>query len=171
MKKILLIAALAACLSSCGGNKEGAAATAEADSTATAAQAQAPATKSAEEVAKLIAAMPRTDIGIIQLNADSVLMPGIGLDKVTIVDFSATWCVPCKRFAPEFESVASHNTAKANFISADVDLVPFSANAFGIKGVPTVVIIDKSGKVVKQFEGIEEIYPAAAFSKAIEPYL
>ena len=43
-------------------------------------------------------------------------------EKLTIIDFNATWCGPCKAFAPIFEEAAKDYAGKVKFIAVDVDL-------------------------------------------------
>lgn len=44
----------------------------------------------------------------------------IGASKLTVVDFFATWCGPCKAIAPELERMAASNP-NVNFVKVDVD--------------------------------------------------
>ena len=63
------------------------------------------------------------------------------LSRPIVIDFSATWCVPCKRYAPIYHDVASQYADKADFYTVDVDRSPQLANAFGVQAVPTTVVI------------------------------
>ncbi len=57
------------------------------------------------------------------------------------IDFSATWCGPCKFFAPIFSKIQSEFKDKMLFVHVDIDEFPDLANGFGITGVPTTSII------------------------------
>ena len=68
---------------------------------------------------------------------------------LTIVDFFATWCVPCRMLAPILEDV-SETRDDAKFLKVDVDENYDLAKSFGIMSVPTVlffkdgILVDKS---------------------------
>lgn len=71
---------------------------------------------------------------------------------VTIVDFFATWCGPCKMLAPVLEGLSSEMEGKAKFIKVDIDQSLDLANEFQIASVPTMVIF-KDGQKVEQLVG------------------
>ena len=56
-----------------------------------------------------------------------------------IVDFSATWCGPCKMLAPTIEKIAKNYEGRVKVYSIDVDQARSLASTFGIRGVPTVI--------------------------------
>lgn len=112
----------------------------------------------------------RESSGVIDLNVDDVLVPNCKLDKVTVIDFNATWCMPCKKFAPVFDQVATE-ISDADFVSVDIDKAPKTATAFGVQSVPTVVILDESGKELRRYVGIADIMPAEEFSRIVKDCL
>src|SRR5271157_6137585 len=57
------------------------------------------------------------------------------------IDFSATWCMPCKFFAPIFEKIQQEYGSEMVFVHVDIDEFRELANGFGITGVPTTSII------------------------------
>lgn len=65
-------------------------------------------------------------------------------DKATTIRFTASWCQPCKAYAPIYEEVASE-TPNIDFYTVDVDEEPQLAQMFGVKSVPTTVFIPKDG--------------------------
>lgn len=77
--------------------------------------------------------------------SDTQLRPGMTPDQVTVIDFNATWCGPCKFFSPIFHK-AANEYANVKFYSVDIDEFPQTASAFGIKAIPTIVIISPSGE-------------------------
>ena len=85
-------------------------------------------------------------------------------DDVAVVDFSATWCGPCRMLAPVLEEVSDELAGKANFYNMDVDECMATTTIFGISSVPTVIML-KKGKVVDQFVGFQ---PGPAVKKWIE---
>ena len=71
---------------------------------------------------------------------------------IVVVDFSATWCGPCKMLAPVLEGLSSEMEGKAKFIKVDIDQSLDLANEFKIASVPTMVIF-KGGQKVEQLVG------------------
>eukprot|EP00632_Arachnochrysis_sp_CCMP2950_P009319 CAMPEP_0185703862 /NCGR_PEP_ID=MMETSP1164-20130828/15607_1 /TAXON_ID=1104430 /ORGANISM="Chrysoreinhardia sp, Strain CCMP2950" /LENGTH=175 /DNA_ID=CAMNT_0028371179 /DNA_START=1 /DNA_END=531 /DNA_ORIENTATION=+ len=61
-----------------------------------------------------------------------------------IVDFSATWCRPCKKIAPVFDALAAEHAAVADFLKVDIDELDDVATAENVMVVPTFhVYVDK----------------------------
>ena len=69
-----------------------------------------------------------------------------------VVDFSATWCGPCRMMAPVLEDLSEKMTGKADFFNVDVDEVPELAAKFGISSIPCLVLM-KNGQAVSQSVG------------------
>ena len=65
--------------------------------------------------------------------------------RPAIVDFYATWCGPCRQFAPNFHAVAAKYNGKAAFYSIDVDQNPRLAAQYNIQSIPTVVYVQPDG--------------------------
>lgn len=76
---------------------------------------------------------------------DKVLRPTAKVTKTTIIDFTASWCAPCLRFAPAFEKAAKNLSGQLNFIKVDIDRFPKTAKAFGVKAVPTIYFLYPGG--------------------------
>jgi thioredoxin 1 len=72
-------------------------------------------------------------------------------DKISVVDFWAPWCGPCKEFGPVFERV-SEEISDVNFVKVNVDEAIELASQFGIRSIPTIIIV-KDGKVLDQRSG------------------
>jgi thioredoxin 1 len=70
-----------------------------------------------------------------------------------VVKFGATWCTPCKRFAPEFERLAK-NHSDVLFISIDVDENPDTANELKVGALPTFVFY-KNEKIMHTQQGVD----------------
>jgi len=66
----------------------------------------------------------------------------------TVIKYGATWCGPCKMYAPTFDRVASEFQG-AQFQSVDVDSGDPRILEHGVRNVPTTVVIE-NGQVRKQ---------------------
>ncbi len=65
-----------------------------------------------------------------------------------LVDFTATWCGPCKMIAPILDQVAAEYGDRVNIVKVDVDDNQATAAKFGIRGVPTLMLF-KDGEAVQ----------------------
>jgi thioredoxin len=73
-------------------------------------------------------------------------------DKLTVVDFWAAWCGPCRAMAPQFE-LASELRPQYAFGKVDVDAEPLLAQRYGIQAIPTLIVF-KAGKPVAAQAGL-----------------
>ncbi|KAJ6258759.1 Thioredoxin-1 [Drechslerella dactyloides] len=89
----------------------------------------------------------------------------IAEDKVTVIDFHAVWCGPCKAIAPFVQKLSEEHTDAA-FFKVDVDEVPDVAQECGIKAMPTFQVFRKGQK-------IDEVVGAspASIKAAVENHL
>lgn len=74
---------------------------------------------------------------------------------VTLVDFWAPWCPPCRMQGPIVEKLAESFDGKAVVAKVNVDEEAQSATKFGVSNIPTLVIL-KDGKEVKRFVGLQQ---------------
>lgn len=72
---------------------------------------------------------------------------------VTLVDFWATWCPPCKMQGPIIEQLDNEMGDKVNFRKLDVDQNPQTSTEFGIMSIPTL-LVKKDGQVVDKLVGL-----------------
>ena len=56
-----------------------------------------------------------------------------------IIDFSATWCGPCKRLSPILDDLAKEYSGKIIFYNVDIDACRELAQAYGVSSVPTML--------------------------------
>ena len=73
-------------------------------------------------------------------------------DELLVVDFWATWCGPCKQFAPTFKQVASQLEPKARFIKIETDAEQAISAKYNIRSIPTLAIF-KNGKEIDRISG------------------
>lgn len=69
-----------------------------------------------------------------------------------LVDFWATWCMPCKMLAPVIEELAEEANGAYKVGKVDVDASPSIAAQFGIMNIPTVLLF-KNGQVAGRSVG------------------
>jgi thioredoxin 1 len=86
---------------------------------------------------------------------------------VTLVDFWAEWCMPCRMQAPIMEEVAKDLGEKVTVGKLNVDENPETASRFGITGIPTSILF-KDGREVRRFVGVQS---KQTLVKAIEENL
>jgi thioredoxin 1 len=77
----------------------------------------------------------------------------IGQPRLTVVDFFATWCGPCKAIAPHLHQLAEKKSNVA-FVKIDVDKAQEIAAEYSIRAMPTFMFF-KSGQKVDGFEGAD----------------
>ena len=71
---------------------------------------------------------------------------------ISMVDFWASWCGPCKMLAPVMEDLAGKYEGKALVAKVNVDDEPNLAMRFGVMSIPTLMVM-KEGRIVQQAMG------------------
>ncbi len=73
-------------------------------------------------------------------------------NQLTLVDFFATWCAPCKAMHPVLEQLKEYVGEGIRIIKIDVDKNQALSNAYGIQSIPTLMFF-KSGKMLWRQSG------------------
>ena len=69
-------------------------------------------------------------------------------EEISIIQFSASWCAPCKALTPVLDKLSGDYEGKASFYYADVEEGGINTgSAMGIRGVPTTIIFKKNIEV------------------------
>lgn len=88
-------------------------------------------------------------------------------DKLTVVDFFATWCGPCRKLGPILEEVETEIGEKVNFRKIDTDDNIEAAQKYQVSGLPTLLVF-KNGEVVERMVGL---MPKSSIITNIEKHL
>lgn len=87
----------------------------------------------------------------ININKNNFENEVLNSDKTVLLDFWASWCVPCRMVVPIVEEIAGERRdIKVGKINVDEE--PELANKFSIMSIPTLVVM-KNGKIVQQVSG------------------
>ncbi|GMT96876.1 thioredoxin TrxA [Corallococcus caeni] len=84
-----------------------------------------------------------------------------------LVDFTATWCPPCRVIAPVIDTLAAEYKGRMKMVKLNVDDHPRTPEQYGIRAMPTLLFF-KGGKVVKQVVGA---VPKAKLEEAVRQVL
>jgi thioredoxin 1 len=88
-------------------------------------------------------------------------------DKLTVVDFWAEWCGPCRAIGPVIDELSKEYDGKVNVGKVNVDENPQISMNYGITSIPAILFI-KGGQVVDKLVGAQ---PKSNFVKKIEAHL
>ena len=85
-------------------------------------------------------------------------------DGVSLVDFNAPWCAPCRAQEPILKKLADKFRERASVAGMNIDENQKTASTLGIQSIPTLAIF-KNGKEIDRFVGLQS---EEVLSKAIE---
>ncbi len=88
-------------------------------------------------------------------------------DKLTVVDFWAEWCGPCKALGPIIDQLSTEYAGKINVGKLDVDSNPEVSMKYGIRSIPTILFV-KGGQVVDKVVGA---VPKAQLQSTIQKHI
>jgi thioredoxin 1 len=87
-------------------------------------------------------------------------------DKLSVIDFWAEWCGPCRAIGPVIEELANDYAGKVNVGKVNVDNNPQISMNYGITSIPAILFV-KGGQVVDKLVGAQ---PKSNFVKKIEQH-
>lgn len=93
-------------------------------------------------------------MAVVELTDDNFKAEITGESGISVVDFWAEWCGPCKMMGPIFDQASEEAAGKAKFGKYNVDNGK-TASEFGIMSVPTIVFF-KDGKKVDMLSGVQD---------------
>tara|TARA_B100001121_G_scaffold163331_1_gene142623 strand:- start:209 stop:526 length:318 start_codon:yes stop_codon:yes gene_type:complete len=78
-------------------------------------------------------------------------------EDISVIQFSASWCSPCKALKPVMDKLSDQYKDRANFYLGDIEESAINtASVAGIRGVPTVIIYKKGIEVDRKVGGVPE---------------
>ncbi len=90
---------------------------------------------------------------VLEANDTSFEAEVVQADRPVLVDFSATWCGPCKKLEPLVHEIAADYDGRLKVVKVDVDKSPSIAAKFAVMSVPTLVFF-RDGQVMDQLTGL-----------------
>lgn len=91
----------------------------------------------------------------------------LGSATPVLVDFYATWCMPCRMLSPVVDRIAAEYAGRLKVLKVDVDSEPELADRYGITGVPTLLFF--SGGALR--DSLVGLPSPQLLSRAIEKVL
>lgn len=76
-------------------------------------------------------------------------------EQPVLVDFWASWCMPCKMMTPIVEEIAKEKEGKIKVYKINIDEEPDLATKYGVMSIPTFLVF-KDGKVVNSSVGVQD---------------
>ncbi|WP_274653253.1 thioredoxin family protein [Paenibacillus humicola] len=103
----------------------------------------------------------------VQAVNDATFRGAIRAEGVTLADFGAPWCPPCRALEPVIEELAGEFGNRAAVVAVNCDESPKTAADFGVMSLPTVIVFH-NGEPVEKLGGLR---PATAYRSLIEKLL
>ena len=91
---------------------------------------------------------------ILSVTDDTFEREVLSNDGDVLVEFSATWCPPCKALAPILESVAEERASSLKVVVVDIDASPRTSTKYKVRGAPTLVLFRQGERVSSQLGAV-----------------
>lgn len=88
-------------------------------------------------------------------------------EKLVLVDYTASWCGPCKVLAPSIDRLATEYQEKVTVVKVDIEKNPDNAKEYGIRSIPAVLVFD-GGELAETVVGNQ---PYETYSNILETKL
>ncbi len=89
-------------------------------------------------------------------------------EDISVIQFSASWCSPCKVLKPVMDKLSDEYKDRANFYITDIEESGINTgSAAGIRGVPTVIIYKKGVEIDRKVGGVPESHMKEFLDKNI----
>ena len=89
-------------------------------------------------------------------------------EDISVIQFSASWCSPCKTLKPVMDKLSDEYKDRANFYITDIEESGINTgSAAGIRGVPTVIIYKKGVEIDRKVGGVPESHMKEFLDKNI----
>ena len=106
-----------------------------------------------------------------ELTDATLYTPGVKVSNLTVLDFNAVWCGPCRQLAPVLEELAKEYEGRVTFVSIDVDTFGSLFESFNMgQSIPAVLVIRPDGSTQK-YVGTGDLLPAEKFRAIIDSNL
>ena len=90
---------------------------------------------------------------VLEINTESFEREVTEQSGVTVVDFFANWCGPCRKLAPLLEEVEAELNSKVKFAKINTDENIEMAKKYQVSGLPTLMVF-KDGQAVERLVGL-----------------
>ena len=83
------------------------------------------------------------------INDNSFEQEVLKSETLTLVDFWAEWCGPCKMIGPALEEISEEMKKEVRITKLNIDENPSTPQKYGVRGIPTLLLF-KNGEVVAE---------------------
>ncbi len=75
-------------------------------------------------------------------------------NRLVLIDFWASWCVPCRMMAPVLNEIAGELTGNSHVGKVNIEQYQVLAQKFGVRNIPTLILL-KNGREINRFVGVK----------------
>ncbi len=104
---------------------------------------------------------------VIEINTDNFISEVVNNNGITVVDFFANWCGPCRKLSPILEEVEQELLSKVKFTKINTDENLEMAKKYQVSGLPTLLLF-KNGEPTERMVGL---MPKSSIITNIEKHL